>query len=788
MSPNLLRVLLIEDNPEQAFLLQEQLRLAARRPFVVTHVQRIGDAERLLWSEPIDVIMSDLNLPDSRGLETCRRLNECAPDIPLLALTALDDEVIALEALQEGAQDYLVKGDLDGAGLARALVAAVERSELTRNLREAYARQAAVFDTLPALVAFVDASGHVMTVNQRWTDFRAIVDPDRGTPLPTTACVPVLPEETTDPEAFGQTIREIARGVNQVVAGEVQAWECDYEVRLENRPPQWFRLMSRAMDVTSSQRGAVVMHIDVTENVQQAEALRLSDERFREMLRHVPGVFLTYDIARKCILFVSAHFESVFGQPADRLHSDPDAWLAHVHGDDQQTTRRVWERLKSGRPNRVEFRIHRADGLTRHLQMYGQAVREADGSMPRVVLFVEDITPTRVLEQELLRAQKLEAVGKLAGGIAHDFNNFLAILNNQTQLLGMASDGATRDKIIQEIQDTCQRAVGLTKQLSTFGRKQPLRRLPIDLKTLLHKSTAVLMRLLGDNIRLEVAVHPLVGSVDGDPDQLNQVLMNLALQARDTMPDGGVLSIHADPHVGSEPWPHQMENGEEKRCIRLTFRDTGQGLDPAAAERIFDPFFSKREGGGVSGLGMATVYTIVQQHQGRIGVESTPGQGTTFRIDLPESSAQPTQTGEAVRKAEPRPCTESILIVEDEDVLRRWMGETLSQCGYQTHLASSLAEAKKIFGLLTAPPHLLLADVIMPDGTSPDLYRELVAQYQPLLVLYISGYPDDVFHRYGLSPQDIPLIEKPFPPELLISRVRAILDQTPSDVISNLSR
>ncbi len=788
ITPDALRVLLVEDNPEHAFLLQEQLRLADRTRFVVTHLERVGDAERLLWREPFDVILTDLNLPDSGGLETCRRLHDCAPDIPLLALTALDDEDIAVEALKEGAQDYLVKGDLDGPGLSRALIYAVERGILARNLRVSIDRQAAILDTLPALVALLNNSGDIVSVNREWERFRRTLTEPQLVEPPAYHYLPVAPEETSDPFAFSTTAAHVHKAVERVLLGEDDWFEHEYQLPLPGESPRWFRLMVRPVAASQGHRGAVVMHIEVTENRQQAEAIRESEERFREMVRHVPGVFWMIDRAQREALFVSPQYSDITGESAETFYRDPNSWLRLVPADDLPRVTHAWETLYQGKPFLSEFRIKRPDEVIRHVRMLGRAVLDESDNVVRLVGFLEDITRTRLLEEELFHSQKLEAVGKLAGGVAHDFNNILTAIMGLGTSLSRAQDADSRSQYLSDLHEYCQRAAGLTKQLLLFSRKQPLRRNRIDLATFVRQTSSLLRRLLGEDLILEVHTDPLAGFVEGDPDQLTQVLINLAVNARDAMPRGGTFSIRVSPHTSDTLGPDDaLSPGIQQPCARLTVSDNGAGMERETIDHIFDPFFTTKPVGSGTGLGLSTVYGIVKQHGGRVGVESLPGQGTTFTIDLPlaETLQVPAPNRETLIIAGSGDTAElaraTILVAEDEDVLRRLIGESLVEKGYRIFLAGSVEQAKRQFQEAGNSVDLLLADVIMPDGTGPELYAQL-AEHQPQLkVLYMSGYTDDAFFRYGIKSEGIPLLEKPFTPQQLLQRIREQLVPHQSD-------
>ena len=384
----------------------------------------------------------------------------------------------------------------------------------------------------------------------------------------------------------------------------------------------------------------------------------------------------------------------------------------------------------------------------------------------------------RELERQLLQAQKMEAVGRLAGGIAHDFNNILTAIIGYADLLGedpATSPDARAD--LDEIRRAAQRAAALTRQLLAFSRQQVLEPRVFDLNGLVANLEKMLRRLIGEDVELRTALHPDLGPVRADPGQIEQVLVNLVVNARDAMPQGGKITIETDAVELDETYASQHVSVVPGSYTMLAVSDTGSGMDEATRAKIFEPFFTTKAPGQGTGLGLSTVYGIVKQSGGNIWVYSEVGRGTTFKIYLPRVTAAAEAAPEPVVATDPGG-HETILLVEDSEGVHNLAVRVLRARGYTVLTAHSGAEAETVARTHQGPIHLLLTDVVLPQVGGPELAKRLAAQRPQLKVLFMSGYTDNSIVHHGVLAAGVSYLQKPFTPEGLARRVREVLGAT----------
>jgi len=625
-------LLLVEDNLGDARLLREMFNEQGSHRPELTHVENMSEAEKHLAAHAVDVILLDLGLPDAQGLGAVRRTHAAAPHVPLVVLTGLDDESLAIQALQEGAQDYLVKGQVETRGLPRALRYAVERKNMEEALfaerkrsEEGWSRLAAIHEATTDLVSISDPEGRLLYVN----------------------------------------------------------------------------------------RGG------------------------RRML----GLGETADIAGYTV--------------ADFL---PNA-ATHVIATDGVPTA-VRDGIWSG-----EAEMVRLDGSTISISQILLAHKRPDGSVEFLSTIARDITERkrtdealRASENSLRQAQKMEAVGQLAAGVAHEFNNLLQALMSMAAIMRLRADTPEVAKIGTEMEFQIKRGASLTQQLLLFSRHHAIETSDIDLRGLIQEASVLLRRLIPENIRIVVETSPERLSVEGDAGQMQQVLLNLAINARDAMPDGGTLTLRA----GSCP-------GE----VFLEIEDTGQGMDEATRAHLFEPFFTTKEPGKGTGLGLAVVHGIVQEHGGRIEVLSRPGEGSRFRVTLPAVFSEGLTTREASEDVEVSAGSGRVLLVEDEEAVRTGIAVLLEAIGYEVMAVGSGEEAIAI--PLVPAPDLLLSDVTLPGIAGLALGERLHERWPSLKIVLMSGYIEEAL-RASASERGWHFLQKPFEMTDLASHLRAALD------------
>ena len=385
------------------------------------------------------------------------------------------------------------------------------------------------------------------------------------------------------------------------------------------------------------------------------------------------------------------------------------------------------------------------------------------------------VAELRASEERLRQAHKMEAIGQLAGGVAHDFNNLLTVINGYADILrGQLAAGSEAGESVHAILEAGQRAAALTGQLLAFSRKAMVQPRLVDLNEVVDSAARMLRRLIGERVTLTTRLQPGLPPVRIDPGQIEQVVMNLAVNARDAMPDGGTLLVETTELL--LPTMITTETGEFRagHAVQLTVSDTGQGMTEDVRARVFEPFFTTKGVGKGTGLGLATVYGIIRQAGGHVEVTSAPGHGATFRVLLPAASAE--ERPEAESLAPVGPGSETVLLVEDEEAVRRLALVALERRGYRVLAAGSAAEAMALATGHQGPLHLLLTDVVMPDMGGRQLAEALTARRPGLKVLFMSGYTDDTVLRDGLASADRSFLQKPFSVAALGRRVREVLD------------
>ena len=539
-----------------------------------------------------------------------------------------------------------------------------------------------------------------------------------------------------------------------------------------------FRAEIAVVPPEDGRSGPTLVIEDISTRRAAEDALRLSEERLRIVFDYAPVGIRIYGLDGKAIS-ANAAFQALVGYSEEELRALHFREITHP--DDLPGNLPQWDDLAAGRIDEyaLEKRYVRKDGAIVWSTMRTALVRDRRGRPWFTVAIDDDITERRALREQLAQTQKLEAIGRLAGGVAHDFNNLLtAIMGCAHLLLRDLPPGSLEHDEAVQIVGAAERAAELTGQLLAFGRQQRRRPRTLDLNAEVRRTMQLLRRLLGPDVELELELAHALDPVRADPAQVEQVVMNLVLNARDAMPRGGRLRVATAPAA-------------EPGFVELLVADDGMGMDTATRERIFEPFFTTKEQAG-TGLGLATVYGIVEQSGGSIEAASVPGSGSTFRVLWPsapeeEPGEEPpaAATGAAAGAAHPAggaasaaalaaaaPAAPTVLLVDDEEPVRRLAARILDECGFTVLQAPAAAEALELAGRHTGAIDVLVTDVRMPGGNGVELAQQLAARCPGLQVLLITGFAESL--QDGPGP-GFELLEKPFTPGELEARVRALL-------------
>ena len=524
---------------------------------------------------------------------------------------------------------------------------------------------------------------------------------------------------------------------------------------------------------------ALEVHDRETERRRMEHALRESEDRFRQLTENIQEVFWMTDPEKQQMLYISPAYEKIWGRTCASVYESSFAFVDTIHPDDRARISHATETRQLRGDYDETYRILRPDGTVRWIRDRALPVRDATGANLRIVGTAEDITDRRQLEEQFRQSQKMEAIGQLAGGVAHDFNNILAAIMMQADLAATEANlpEAARE-LLDDIKAATERAANLTRQLLAFSRRQVMQPRELDLNEIVASLTKMLQRILGEDVSLQLNLHPRALLTRADAGMLDQVLLNLVVNARDAMLGGGRLYIETTEMVLSEKEAASVPDASPGRHVCLRVTDTGSGIAPEHRARIFEPFFTTKEAGKGTGLGLATVFGIVKQHGGSLAVESEVGRGTTFQICLPATAEAATSLDEVAVNPKPRGGTETILLVEDEPAVRMLTRIVLERAGYLVWEARDGVEALRIWKEHQDTIQLVLTDIVMPEGVSG---RELAARLQAskpeLRVIFTSGYSADIA-GHELSIQDAQnFIQKPSSPQRVLEIVRRCLDR-----------
>jgi two-component system cell cycle sensor histidine kinase/response regulator CckA len=763
-----LHVLLLEDSAADADLILHELRQGGYEP-VARRVASRGEMLEAIKDGSWQIVLLDYTLKGGgTALEALASLADLHIDLPAILISGVIGEEEAADALRAGARDFVNKGNLTR--LVPAVARELDQVEARRQQREG---EEALRQSEQRLRLALDAGGmgswewDLVSGRLRWSEKLEVMF-------------------GLQPGAFGGTYAEFVglvypddRGL--VGAAGEQASEHNspavvYRAVWPDGTVHWHeRKSQRVRDGDGRSHVMAGVTFDVTDREEAAQALRESEERFRLIAEHARDLIALLDIDGR-YRYLSPSCESLLGYPAGALLGtvaseliDPEDWP---------------EGSKWGANKLREVRMRRADGSWHWVEVLSYAI--TGGAESQFAMIARDIgrrkrreMETQLLEDELGQAQKMEAVGQLAGGIAHDFNNLLTVISGYTEIvlrrLGPEADG---NKEITEISKAAERAARLTRQLLAYSRKQILEPRVLHLNDVVSETRAMLERVIGEDIEFSTKLAEDLGCISADDGEIAQIIMNLVVNARDAMPEGGTLELETCNVTFADNSTGRRLDATPGDYVVLAVTDTGQGMDAATAGRVFEPYYTTKARGAGTGLGLSTVYGIVKQSGGHIEVETEPGLGTTFRLYFPHVAEEAVALTPKPPDERPLMGSETVLLVEDEEALRGVGRDMLETYGYTVLVASD-----GVAGLELAANHpgaidLLMTDILMPKMGGIELAGRLSALRPQVKVLYASGYSDSGGGQPRLA--GARFLQKPYAMEELARTLRDLLDPAAS--------
>jgi PAS domain S-box-containing protein len=639
--------------------------------------------------------------------------------------------------------------------------AALARAEA--DLASARALLRATMEATGDGILMVDDAGRIISYNTTFAEMWRIPPAVLESRDDDTVIAWVL-DQLRDPETFVARVRDLY--------ADPSASSEDVLLFKDGRV---FERYSQAQIGEGGPAGRVWSFRDVTEHRLAEAALRESERRSRALIENSSEGIITAT-PDGVVLWASPSTVRLLGHRIEEVRGRNVAEF--VHPDDLPLVLELFGRVLAEPHERPlgRTRTRHADGHWLTLEATFTNLMKEPG-LHAIVWHVRDVTESLALQEQLVQAQKMDAIGRLAGGVAHDFNNLLTAIVGHAELLKhQLTEGTPAFEDVEEIEKAAARAAGLTQQLLAFSRRQVLQLTVLDLDAVVAGMQRMLHRLIGEDVQLTFEAGGPAW-IKADPSQMEQVILNLVVNARDAMPTGGTIRIESSARELGDIQSDQL-GIEPGRYVVLTVADNGHGMDAATRARVFEPFFTTRKHG--TGLGLSTVYGVVRQSGGLITVESQPGTGTVFTVHLP-SVAAPAAADRAAPAAAPADGTETILLVEDEERVRNLTVKILRQRGYQVLEAENGSAALAAERAHAGPIDLLLTDVVMPDLSGPEVARRVLERRPGIGVLFMSGYTDDAVLQHGVSSQDTPFLQKPFTPIALTGKVREVLDQTTTD-------
>jgi PAS domain S-box-containing protein len=775
-----LRVLMIEDSLDDAELLERQLK-ACNVPLNIHRVVTPGDMRDALAHNDYELIIADYSVPGFGAIPALKLLKQSGLDIPFIIVSGTISDETAIEAMRAGAHDYIVKGNL--ARLVPAIEREIQEAAIRRQQRETAAAlrqadeslqlrearlQGIIGSAMDAIIS-LDEQQNIIVFNHAAAEmFGCTLEDAIGTSL-----------DRFIPPRYRRVHREHVRlfGRENSTTRSMHSLGTLFGLRSNGEE---FPIEATISQVQAGgEKLYTVILRDVTERRRTEEALRHSEERLRAVYNHA-AVGIEQTLADGSLLMVNPAFCSMLGYSKEELRGMTSEQITSPEDRDHEAEL-FQSMLREGREcYAMEKRYLRKDGSSVWTSITGSVVKDLLGKPLYRVTIVQDITERKraeLLEEQLQQVQKLESLGQLAGAVAHDFNTLLNVILGYAELLkDELNDHDARRARVERIEASAQSGSQLTKQLLAFSRKQSFVPHVIELQKSMKDMQPMLRRLLPEDIEIRFCSPETLCPVKVDPGRLQQVVLNLATNARDAMPRGGCLTIEVRTIEIDEKYLQKHASIVRGRYVMLAVSDTGVGMSAETAERMFEPFYTTKPEGKGTGLGLSTVYGIVKQCGGDIWVYSEQGVGSIFKVYLPLSTEAVESSEDVALVPENLSGSETILLVEDSKALRELTRELLTRVGYAVLEAADGQEAVELSQTYDGNIDLLLTDVVLPRMRGPEV-AEIIAKQRPYTaIVFLSGYTEEALSQMD-STRRITLVEKPYAADTLLRTVRQILDE-----------
>lgn len=888
-----LNVLLLEDEPNDAELVLRALRQAGFEA-AFQRVDTAHEFEQRLKSE-LDVILSDFDMPSFSAPQALEILKRSGMDIPFIIISGTIGEDVAVEMMRKGATDYLLKDRLGRLGISvrQALEQGrwrKERNKAAEVLMESKRFLQSTLNALTSHIAILDEQGTIIEVNAAWSRFARENDfrgPSRGVGDNYLALCDSSVGKYSDEAA------SVAAGIRAVMSGERREFQLEYPCHspLEKR---WFVVRVTQFSGVGPVR-VVVAHENITERKLAEEALRESEERFRQIAENIQEVFWISDIEKEKVLYISPAYEHIWSRSCDSLLKAPRNWLEAIHPDDRDRVQHAASTRQRIGAYDEEYRILRPDGtlrwvrdrafpvcnaagkvyrivgvaqditehknardrlheqaslldkardaiLVRHLEhgitywnksaemLYGWTMEEVRGRQaadflyrdqaayqqavgavlaqgewsgeiqqitksgdailvegrwtlvrdeagrPQAVLAINsDVTEKKKMEQQFLRAQRMESIGTLAGGIAHDLNNVLAPILMSIDLLRLTSRDERAKEVLSTIETSARRGADMVQQILSFARGVEGRRMLINIRTIIEDVQHLVQDTFPKDIRFQAEFDADLPLFSGDHTQVHQVLLNLCVNARDAMPKGGTLRVSAASLEVDSNYASMTQDSKPGRYVMIKVTDTGVGIPQNLLERIFDPFFTTKDLGKGTGLGLSTVLAIVKSHGGFLNVYSEPGNGTTFTACFPAAEGLNERLAETPDEKHPRGNGELVLIVDDEAAVRTITQQTLESFGYRVLTASDGTEAVALYSMHRGDVAAVVTDMMMPVMSGQVTIQVLKRLDPDVKIIAASGLSSESSPTRAESLGVDLFLPKPFTAQTILAALKEVL-------------